>query len=166
MLLVLLNDFWHSHDDKHASTSLIWQNMFPGLCYLFRHLQLIKLMLLALRHVSHVVGVSSTAVRRACSQVSSNNRSHHFSKANLRPWVACGILSPSPSARTALIYIVGKQRDLHRQDHRNLTIAKGAEYRKKRGDLKETEGFQVNVIKGIWGVRVSNPTSEEECESK
>lgn len=122
-----------SHGDEHASTSLIWQKVFPGLCYLFRHLQLIKLKLFALRHVSHVVGVSSTAARRACSLVSSNKRSHHFSKANLRPWVACGILSPSPSARTALIYIGGKQRDLHRQDHRNVTIAKGAECRKKGG---------------------------------
>lgn len=116
------------------------------LCYSFRHLQLIKLMFFALRHVSRRVEHSG-ASRRVCKQVSANNRSHHFSKANLRPWVACGALSPSPSARTALIYIGGKQTDLHRQDHRNVTIAKGAECREKRGGLKETEGFKVNIIK-------------------
>lgn len=120
----------------------IWQNMFPGLCQLFRHLQLMKLMLFALRCVSHVVGVSSGAARRACSQVSSNNRSHHFSKANQRPWVACGVLSPSPCARTALIYIGAKQRDLHRQDHRNLTTAKGAGCSKKKGGFKGNRRLQ------------------------
>lgn len=104
--------------------------MFPGLCYLFRHPQMIKRMLFAWRHVSHVVGVSGTAARLQSGLLEQSFPPLFQSKST--PW-SCLRRTPSPSARTALIYIGGKQRDLRRQDHRNVTIAKGAECRKEGG---------------------------------
>lgn len=44
-----------------------------------------------------------------------------------------------------LWFIGGKQRDLHRQDHRNVTITSGEESWK--GGFKETEGIKVYIIK-------------------